>query len=339
MTLVTPETMLSIQPVEYRPWWDYASTADLSAAAKAKTPKSIAKALGIAWGVEEAPVFAKVGDRYIEVPGKKAITRADNSGILSVMGSRYHRLQNEVLVDFAMALAGEGAEIIGSGTFRDGAVVWVQVLLPKKIKVPGEDSPIEPYLLVYTSHDGSRPFGAILTTIRVWCQNTFNAAIRGAKTRFSIRHTPNATQRFVEAKRVLGLSYDSLDIFEKAATVLTKKKMTLADVQAFTETLLPTRRGEADDEDEDIEGEKKEVRVSRIEEDRETIARLFVNGSVMGDMPLTRYRALQAVTEWADHHREYRASAGNRVSDNKALSLLDGQAARLKGRAFDLLLN
>lgn len=328
-TLVSPETLLSIQPSEYRPWWDFASKADLDKARKAKTTAQKAAALGIDWTVAGEPVFTKVGNRYIEVPGKKAIVRTDTGNPLSIMGGRYHLLQNDVIVEMADAMSKEGVEFIGGGEFGGGRVVWAQGLLPRSLHVVGDESPIEPYLLVFTSHDGSRPFGAVLTALRVWCQNTFNAAIRNAKTRFSIRHTPNAMSRIAEAQRVLGLSYASLEVYERAANSLAEVPMTLDEVYAYTEALLPTPP---------VKDETKN-RVLRVEEDRQIIVNLFARSEAMGDMPKTAYRALQAVTEWSDHHREYRASAGNSVEDNKALSLFDGQASRLKERALALLIN
>jgi hypothetical protein len=45
------------------------------------------------------------------------------------------------------------------------------------------------------------------------------------------------------------------------------------------------------------------------------------------------------VTQFIDHGRSYLTTPGNSAGDNRALSLLDGQGARMKQRALALLSN
>jgi phage/plasmid-like protein (TIGR03299 family) len=336
VALAEPEVAVDTAAIPFTPrlWWDFATTSDAKALAKAKTPEKQAKAAGLDWAVEEMDVFTKIGlegvERYIQVPGKKAIVRTDTGIPLSIMGGRYSILQNIRLFEFGDALVDSGLTVIGAGEFAGGKVVWVQFALPEEIVVNGDPSAVKPYLLLYTSHDGSRPFGALLTFVRVFCRNTFNSAIAGAADKYIIRHTPGAAGRVDEARRVLGLSFNASKTFEKIAGSLAKKPMTLADFREFTEVLIPspTREGPAD---------TRTVRQRQSDETRDLLAELFDHSPLLDGVPNNYWRAFNAVTEWADHHRDYRASKENAVDDNKALSLMDGQASDLKGRALALL--
>jgi len=327
-------------------WWDFANTANTAALAKAKTPAKQAKAAGLDWLVEATDVFTKIVrqpnaieqvgigpdwnggpiEQYILVPGKKAITRTDTGIPLSIMGGRYSILQNLRMFEFGDALVDSGLKVVGAGEFAGGKVTWVQFELPSEIEVHGDPSAVKPYLLLYTSHDGSRPFGALLTFVRVICKNTFNAAIKGAADKFIIRHTPNASGRVEEARRVLGLSFSEVETFEKVALDLSKRPMDNVKFAEFAEVLVPSpvREGPA-------------TRAAQADENREMLNDLFTSSPLLDGVDFTYWRAFNAVTEWVDHHRDYRASAGNTINDNKALSLFDGQASEFKGRALEML--
>jgi hypothetical protein len=62
--------------------------------------------------------------------------------------------------------------------------------LPKEIVI-GKDGPIENYLVLCSSHDGSMAITAFYTPVRVVCQNTLNAAFNNNTNRVYIKHTQN----------------------------------------------------------------------------------------------------------------------------------------------------
>ncbi len=65
---------------------------------------------------------------------------------------------------------------------------------------------IENYLFLTTSHDGSGSITAAFTPIRIVCQNTLNAALKGTTGAIKIRHTANAKQRLDQAHKILGMT-------------------------------------------------------------------------------------------------------------------------------------
>jgi phage/plasmid-like protein (TIGR03299 family) len=323
MTLETTEApRLTVVPQSWLSALD--TVTDREAFASAKTVDEMLEAAGQAWQVYSAPVTAELAGGPALIDNAQAIVRDDTHVILSIMGSRYKLLQNASIYELGRALVDDhGLEPVGAGEFGGGKIVWAQFRLPKHVKVEGDPSAIEPMLLIFTSHDGSRPFGAVVTTIRVVCRNTFNAAISGANNRFSVKHTPSADWKLGEARRVLGLSFAYLDTFEKVMDDLVGRPMTRRDFEKFTEKLLPIP--------------ETAERPFKTEQERESLRAIYAGSDLLDGLDLTAYRAFNAVTEWADHHRTYHETKQNAKADNKALSLFDGQAAKLKSRALDLL--
>ena len=76
-------------------------------------------------------------------------------------------------------------------------------------KLPTEqilDDEVEPYLCFTNSHDGSGSVRAIVTPIRVVCNNTLNFALNNAKRAWSVRHTGNINAKIQEAQEALNLT-------------------------------------------------------------------------------------------------------------------------------------
>ena len=76
--------------------------------------------------------------------------------------------------------------------------------LPEDFEVTKGD-PIERYILLTNSHDGSGSVMALMTPVRVVCWNTLSAAISGAKNLVKIRHTKNAHAKIAQLDTRLGV--------------------------------------------------------------------------------------------------------------------------------------
>jgi hypothetical protein len=70
----------------------------------------------------------------------------------------------------------------------------------------GRNDLIEQYLFLTTSHDGYGSITAAFTPIRVFCQNTLNAALRNHSNSIKIRHTASANDRLKQAHTLLGIT-------------------------------------------------------------------------------------------------------------------------------------
>jgi hypothetical protein len=151
-----------------------------------KKPVSWKKALVDAdadWEVRTVPLFAQ-DEGVLVGPAPEhfglLLDRADKK-LVSVVGSRFHPVQNEELFEFASKLG----ELKGGWVLRDGRVVGVTVAAGEGIKLPDRKlDPIVPFLHVVNWHGGGalevHPSFAIGSTVLTAPDSTI-----------SIRHLKN----------------------------------------------------------------------------------------------------------------------------------------------------
>lgn len=134
-----------------------------------------------------------------------ATYRTDCNIPLGVVKSKYTPVQNKDAFTFFDDAIGKNAAIWQTaGFFGNGERIFVSAKLPNNILVKGD--PVETYLVFTNSHDGSSGVKILFTPIRVVCQNTLNAAIRGATNYVSFRHTSNVHNRISIAQEILGIT-------------------------------------------------------------------------------------------------------------------------------------
>jgi phage/plasmid-like protein (TIGR03299 family) len=136
--------------------------------------------------------------------------RADTNFVLgSKLGKDYTVLQNIEALNLVDEILQQGrATIETAGSIDEGRKVFICLKVNEPIKV-GESDIVNQYILLATSHDGSMSITATPTNVRVVCNNTLTAALRGAKGAIKIRHTSNAGMRLTEAAKVLGLIHNN----------------------------------------------------------------------------------------------------------------------------------
>lgn len=126
----------------------------------------------------------------------------ESNQTISVVGSKYGIIQNSKAFEFIdlMTSGMLGAEqtpvIETAGILNDGARMYVTAKMPNKFFIDGDDADgIDDYILFTNTHDGSGAVMALFTPIRVICQNTLNAAIRGAQNKVAFKHTLNVNEK------------------------------------------------------------------------------------------------------------------------------------------------
>lgn len=126
----------------------------------------------------------------------------DNNHTISVVGKGYGVVSNSKAFEFidlmtSGTLGGEQTPIIETaGILDDGARLYVTAKMPNKFFIDGDDeNGIDDYIVFTNTHDGSGAVMALFTPIRVICQNTLNAAIRGAVNKVSFKHTARVGER------------------------------------------------------------------------------------------------------------------------------------------------
>jgi phage/plasmid-like protein (TIGR03299 family) len=160
--------------------------------------------------------------------------------VLAFVGDRYNVFQNEDAFGFLEVLAQSGRWET-AGSIKGGRVVFGSLVLPQDLVIDpqGRADEIRNYLLVATSHDGSMPLMAMNTPVRVVCQNTLTAALRGAKTQYKIRHTSGMEGKVQAARETLAVNIAYMDEFSKAAASMIETEITKAQFDSLVGTLYP----------------------------------------------------------------------------------------------------
>jgi phage/plasmid-like protein (TIGR03299 family) len=285
------------------------------------TASQALEAAHLDWRVVTAQITAQVGGRSVPVEGHKAIVRSDINSPLSVMSDKYHPIQNSEAFEFFDAVVGDGQAVYDTaGALHGGRRVWIMARLPKALFIEGEE--LERNILLVTSHDGSSTLKMMHVTTRVVCQNTLTIALRGATHSVSILHRANYKDRVAEAQRALKVSYGYFDQLSVLISQLAKAPFAKSEMRGFTEKLLPIAEGD---------------RAPRTEKAREEINTLFRRG--IGNHGKTKWDALNAVTEFVDHHRTYGKTQHGTQAETRFASTLLGSGAEIKQRAVTLLTN
>lgn len=314
------------------PWWEgMAEAADTKAVYLDAdlNGADMLRAMGADWTVRKEPLYfqsdrVEIADglvaQYAMVKQAQAIVRDTDNAVLGVASPGYGLVQNEVLATLADGILQESdAHFHTGGVLYDGRLVWMLAKFPKDVFVRGDGSPIEDYLAVSTGHDARHALCAFATMTRVVCGNTYNAAEQGARSKVTLRHTVNALDRLDEIRSMLDVHRKYVDTYVEAMNELAKRPMTLDEFTRFTQVLIPEN--------------PKAERVATTAEKRDMLIRLFRKSENLDGVDYSAYRALQAVVEYADHHRAVRGQN----ADRRALSIIEGPAAQMKAEARKLL--
>ncbi|MCR8560466.1 DUF945 domain-containing protein [Mucilaginibacter sp. BJC16-A38] len=143
----------------------------------------------------------------IAVPDYYATVRTDNNKVLGVVGRDYEVVQNVDAFTFFDSIVGgrDGILYETAGALGNGERIFITAKLPDYIRV-GRNDCIEKYLFLTTSHDGTGSINIAFTPVRIVCQNTLHAALRGQINCIKIRHTASATDKLKEAYKMLQIT-------------------------------------------------------------------------------------------------------------------------------------
>jgi phage/plasmid-like protein (TIGR03299 family) len=285
-------------------------------------PATAAEAMEAArldYTVVKRPMKAIIHNRHFaDVPNAFATVRIDTNVVLGVVGSRYEPVQNRDAFNFFDPIIDRSEAVFHTaGALGRGERCWILAKMPDHIRVGKKGDPVEKFVLLYNSHDGSSHIRVKLTPIRVVCNNTLTAALQGSESEVRIKHTASATDKLQEAHQILGLTnqlYQQLDyIFNRMAL----RKVTGQQLVDYVKTLIP------DNPDAESNARTENMR-NKIIEIHDTQADAAVHrGNLFG--------AFQAVTELTDHF-------SNQKDPSKQLRSIwfGGSGEQLKLRAFKL---
>lgn len=282
------------------------------------------------WNVRKVPLFISGGQ---EVADKFATVR-DNPfedgkvDVLGVVGKKYEPIQNEDHADLLDALVDEsGAHFETAGSLKDGKQTFITMKLPKHISIGGVDD-VETYIAALNSHDGSKAFQFIVTPVRIVCANTQAAAINGAKSRFSVRHTKKGAEGIIaQARETLDMTFKFVETFQVEAEKLIQKSMDEAEFYKIVEKLYV------------LQDDSSEIVKTRTENNRSKMIELFVDSPTATEIRGTAWAGYQAVTEYLDHFVQVQGRDVDQMANYRAMNVATGTSDEMKANAFRLLVN
>ena len=289
------------------------------------------RAAHLDWTVAGTPVVMSRDSSYYEIDGYQAIHRTDTGKVFAVMTDRYEIVQNENAWTFMDSALGPGkAHYHTAGALRDGRVVWILAKLDGIAEIV-KDDPVEKYLLLVTSHDGSLALQIHTTPVRVVCGNTMTAALARGRQYISIKHTASVHRRIEEAQKALAKGEAYFDDMVAEARQFSRHLMTDKDMTAFAKALLK------------IYPTSHKVN-SQTEAAEREINELFIVGRGQ-DNPLVRgtaWAAYNAVTEYIDYRSRVQkvgdVSQGSiQAQDRRLHRSWFGRGQEMRNEAWNLL--
>ncbi len=286
---------------------------------KPATAAEAMEAARLDYNVVKRPMKAIInGHKYSDVPNAFATVRTDSNQVLGVVGARYEPVQNRDAFNFFDPLVDRNEAIYHTaGVLGRGEKIWLLAKLPDYIKVGKKNDPVEKFVLLSNSHDGSSHIRVKMTPVRVVCNNTLTAALSGTESEVLIKHTASATDKLREAHKVLELTnqlYKELDyIFNRMAL----RKVTSSQLIEYVKTLVP---------DNPIAESN-----TRTENTRNHIIGLHDTVQDASMHRGTLFGAYNAVSEFTDHY------TGQKDLNKQLKSIwFGGSGEQLKRRAYQL---
>jgi hypothetical protein len=257
----------------------------------------------------------------------------NGNDILSIVGERYNVYQNEQLFEFGDAILDGGAKWESAGSIKQGRQVFGSLVVPKEFVLDpqGANDKTVTYLLVHSSHDGSAAVQAMITPIRVVCQNTLGFAINdnkrnGLKQSFKLRHTKTLSANLEVARSAMGLTLNYMDEFERQAQELYKKAINDKQWNDIVTALYPRP---------DVQEGKKSGALTIWENKVDLLNDLYFKSPTNTTITGTAWGALNALTERVDYFRGSRGNDGKISESNiAAASGFDSQVNAEKNRIF-----
>jgi len=314
------------------PWWDtdgFKGTLMQDGA----TREDWVTSSGLTYKVQRAKVRYAPGaaasndpSQYREYPGKYVLVRNDSYAPLAIATDQFDlSFQPRNAAEFAWQWVDLSAGTMETmGAIFGGAQCFAQIRIGKNVSiVPGDD--VYPFIYVGTGFDGKTKTRARVTAQRVVCRNTQLMMLSGTT---PVEYTQSHKTPFNadKARRIIEQGLSSFGAYCAQARLMAKVKLDASKAMDMTARVL----------DFDLANHvalTAEGKDSKTPRGYDLILSLF-DGKARGDsingVHGTAWGWLNAVTEYADHHKRT-SSVENRFDD-----ALTGAGADLKDAAFEI---
>jgi phage/plasmid-like protein (TIGR03299 family) len=198
----------------------------------------VLQASGLDWEVEKVPMVT--ADTQQPIPESFATRRKSDNSILGVVGDRYTILQNhEALNWFNPWLESKQASMETAGSLRNGSRIFMLAKLsldPMDI-VPND--PVESYVLLSHSHDGSLSCRVGFTPIRVVCANTLKLAVHDKASKLiRVKHSKSIHDNLANIQAVMNLAKQEFEATAEQYRRLARRGVNSNDISKYIKRVL-----------------------------------------------------------------------------------------------------
>ncbi|WP_124093530.1 DUF932 domain-containing protein [Burkholderia gladioli] len=288
-----------------------------------------ARQAGMDWTIESADVRFVAGSTsgssnnigsIHAFPEQRVLYRSDTKAPLSVVSSRYQVVQPREILEFYRDLTKVGGfELETAGVLKDGRKLWALARTGQSVSLKGHDE-VNGYLLLATACDGTLATTAQFTSVRVVCNNTLQIALGESAGAVKVPHRSQFDAQAV--KRQLGIAISSWDAFMVRMKALSEHKVSDAAAEAYFRRVLTYPTSSQADRDAIAVNERAIKAVGQLYAGRG-------KGADLASARGTLWGALNATTEYVDHHRRARSD------DHRLDAAWFGAGATIKQRAWD----
>ena len=260
--------------------------------------------------LEKYPSFDRNGN---EIPDSYYLERNDTrEPIAGNLGSDYCPIQPEEIsdiVDQIVVNPGIG-RVTSCGTVNGHQDFWIDCEIDKEFR--NGDDVSKPFVSFSNNNTGRRKFLAGAHLHRVVCNNTLNLANREMKNSprwVTIRHSRNASERLMNAKKTLGIVLATFDQFDAEMHEMISKTMDASDVSRFYDMVMPYPEKPVDEEGLD----KYDRRYNKVHRVRQQWLGTLHEESDKLSAPANLWLALNSVTNWQQHDSSVHGSKTNQM--------------------------
>ena len=261
------------------------------------------------------------------VPNKKAIVRSDDFSELGRHGATYaaHHYEDWMLRKISNVVQG-GLIIDNAGTLRNGAQAFVTIRLDEELHDGSTGLDFWPFLLAYTSLDGSLATTYSAGVRLPICDNMhqgYAAAAKAAGRQYKAKHT-----RYSTSANVVAGVQQALSIMDRAATGMVDFAQELTQIELSRKQWIQV----LDIIEPPAAADASKVKVTKTENRRNLLDDFYVTSPMNAPWTGTAFGALQAVNSYEQHARMSRGMpAAERVFDRAIRGdLLDADVSALE---------
>lgn len=255
------------------------------------------------------------------VPDKLATVRTDTGQYLGTVGKGYKVVQPDQFYSLAQEfMINTGAIIDQTVTMKDSAVIGLSLKVNTREYLPGD--PIEFNFLMMTSFNMQFSILGRALSRRLFCLNQ----LPNSNALFDIKHTTFAEQRLNMAVRMIQFFGKEQRMFDDKMKMLVRHTMSELAMVEWFRSLFPRPN---------LKTQSKRA-ASILENNTAQFISLLNDGEGVEVPGLrgTAYHALNALTEYVNHHRSTRVKADRDANEVKWESTVFGSGNTLMQKGF-----